>query len=135
MLHRHANRLIQIIRLFLIFLLVLFNWSANWFLHVGSGIWGSLSFVSAIEELLGRKSSGYGLENREYGRKGSSCWPRNTLYRPKLALTSSRSSDRSVGIVRSRTKATEFVCFVWFRQWNMKFALSVHYSSALGHVK
>jgi hypothetical protein len=27
------------------------------------------SLVSTIEELLGRKSSGYGLENREYGRK------------------------------------------------------------------
>jgi hypothetical protein len=28
---------------------------------------GPLSFVSKIEELLGRKSSGSGLENREYG--------------------------------------------------------------------
>jgi hypothetical protein len=28
----------------------------------------SLSFVSTIEELLQRKSSGSGLENREYGR-------------------------------------------------------------------
>jgi hypothetical protein len=31
---------------------------------------GSLSLVSAIEELLQRKSSGSGLENREYGRTG-----------------------------------------------------------------
>jgi hypothetical protein len=30
--------------------------------------WGPLSLVSAIEELLGRNSSGSGLENREYGR-------------------------------------------------------------------
>jgi hypothetical protein len=30
---------------------------------------GSLSFVSTTEELLGRKSSGSGLENREYGRR------------------------------------------------------------------
>jgi hypothetical protein len=29
-----------------------------------------LSLVSTIEKLLGRKSSGSGLENREYGRKG-----------------------------------------------------------------
>jgi hypothetical protein len=29
---------------------------------------GPLSLVSTIEELLGRESSGYGLENREYGR-------------------------------------------------------------------
>jgi hypothetical protein len=31
---------------------------------------GPLSLVSTIEELLGRKSSGSGLENREYGRRG-----------------------------------------------------------------
>jgi hypothetical protein len=30
---------------------------------------GSLSLVSTIEELLGRKSSGCGLENRKYGRR------------------------------------------------------------------
>jgi hypothetical protein len=28
-----------------------------------------MSLVSIIEELLGRKSSGPGLENREYGRR------------------------------------------------------------------
>jgi hypothetical protein len=33
---------------------------------------------------------------------------RKTLYLQKLALTSPTSSGRSVGIVRSRTKATEF---------------------------
>jgi hypothetical protein len=32
---------------------------------------GPLSLVSTIEELLGRKSSGSGLEIREYGRRGS----------------------------------------------------------------
>jgi hypothetical protein len=31
-----------------------------------------LSLVSAIEELLGRISSGSGLENREYGREDPS---------------------------------------------------------------
>jgi hypothetical protein len=30
-----------------------------------------LSLVSAIEELLDRKSSGSGLENRDYGRRES----------------------------------------------------------------
>jgi hypothetical protein len=35
-------------------------------------------------------------------------WPRDTLYPLKLALTSPTSGGRSVGIVRSRTKATEF---------------------------
>jgi hypothetical protein len=46
---------------------------------------------STIEELLGRKSSGSGLESRE-----------------SLALTSPTSGGGSVGIVRLRTQATEF---------------------------
>jgi len=33
------------------------------------------------------------------------------LYPQKLTLTSPTGGGRSVGIVRSRTKATEFVCF------------------------
>jgi hypothetical protein len=33
---------------------------------------GSLSLVSTIEELLGRKRSGLGLENREYGLRDPS---------------------------------------------------------------
>jgi hypothetical protein len=61
---------------------------------------GPLSFVSTIEELLERKSSGSGLENQEY------C-PRSTLYPQKVALTSPTRGCRSVGIVRSRTHATE----------------------------
>jgi hypothetical protein len=36
------------------------------------------------------------------------CWPCDTLYLQKLALTSPISGGRSVGIVRLRTKATEF---------------------------
>jgi hypothetical protein len=48
---------------------------------------GPLSLVSTTEELLGRKSSGSDLENREYGRRDPSRWPRGTLYPQKLALT------------------------------------------------
>jgi hypothetical protein len=33
---------------------------------------GSLSLMSKNEELLGRKSSGFGTENREYGRRDPS---------------------------------------------------------------
>jgi hypothetical protein len=58
---------------------------------------GPLSLVSTIEELLERKSSGSGLENRYYGHR---------------ILTSLTSGGRSIGIVGSRTQATEFV-FVW----------------------
>jgi hypothetical protein len=68
---------------------------------------GPLSVVSAIEELFERKSSGSGLENQEYGRRDPSRWPRGCLYPQELALTSPASGCRSVGIARSRTKATE----------------------------
>jgi hypothetical protein len=65
--------------------------------------------LSIIDELVGIKSSGSGLETREYGRRDPSRWPRDTLYPQKSALTSSTSSGRLIGIVRSRTKATEFL--------------------------
>jgi hypothetical protein len=69
---------------------------------------GPLSLVSTTEELLERKSSGSGLENLEYGLRDSSRSPRDTLYpKKKLALTSPTSGGRSVGIVRSRTQATQ----------------------------
>jgi hypothetical protein len=70
---------------------------------------GPLSHVSKIEELLGRNSSGCGLENWACGRGDPLGWPRNTLYQQKLALTSPTCGGRSVGIVRLRTKTTEFV--------------------------
>jgi hypothetical protein len=63
---------------------------------------GPLSLVSTTEELLERKSSGSCLENREYGRRDPSRWPRGTLYPQKLTITSPTSCGRSVGIVRSR---------------------------------
>jgi hypothetical protein len=56
-----------------------------------------------------QKSSGSCLENREYGRRDPSHWPRGTLYPQKLAITSPTSGGRSVGIVRSRTQTMEFV--------------------------
>jgi hypothetical protein len=67
-----------------------------------------LSPVSTTVELLERKSSGSGLVSREYGHTDLSHWPRDTLYPQKLALTSPTSGNRSVGIGRSRTQATEF---------------------------
>jgi hypothetical protein len=64
--------------------------------------------VSTTEELLDKKSSGSCLENREYGRKDPSRWPRGTLYPQKLATILPRSGGRSVDIVRSRTQTVEF---------------------------
>jgi hypothetical protein len=46
-------------------------------------------------------------------RAFASLWnknPRGTLYTQKLALTSPTSGGRSVGIVRLRTNAMEYVC-------------------------
>jgi hypothetical protein len=68
---------------------------------------GPLSLVSATEELLGRKSSHSGLENREYSRSDPLCWPRKTLYPQKVVLTSLTSFGLLVNIVRSQTQATE----------------------------
>jgi hypothetical protein len=72
--------------------------------------WGPLSLVSTIVELLGRNNSGSGLQSREYGRGDPLRWPSDTIYHLKLALTSPTRGSRSVGIVLSRSQATEFVC-------------------------
>jgi hypothetical protein len=48
---------------------------------------GPLSQVSAIVELLGRKSSGSDLETWKYGSRDPSRWPRGTIYPQKLAIT------------------------------------------------
>jgi hypothetical protein len=83
---------------------------------------GPLSLVRITEELFGRNSSGSGLENQEYGRGDPLRWPRNTLYPQKLPLTSPISGGHSVGIVRLRTKATEFLLFDYYMFctiWNM----------------
>jgi hypothetical protein len=69
----------------------------------------TLSLVSTTEELLVRKSNGIGLEIREYGRRDPLRWPCDTLYPQKVAATSPTSGGRSVAIVRSRTKTTDFL--------------------------
>jgi hypothetical protein len=69
---------------------------------------GPHSLVRIIEELLEWKVAAPGLENRDYGRGDPSYWPRDTVYQLKLALTSPTGCGRSVGIVRLRTKTTEF---------------------------
>jgi hypothetical protein len=70
---------------------------------------GPISHETIIEELLERKSISFGLESLEYGRWDSFRWPRETLYQQKLALTSPTNGRCLVGIVRSRTKATELL--------------------------
>jgi hypothetical protein len=67
--------------------------------------------VSTIEELLGIKGSGSGLETEITAvgiRRADYATP---LYPQKLALTSLKSSGRTVDIVRSWTKAAEISFF------------------------
>jgi hypothetical protein len=57
---------------------------------------GPLSLVSTTDELLGRKSSGSGLENREYGRRDPLRLPRGTLYLQKFTVISPTRGSRLV---------------------------------------
>jgi hypothetical protein len=82
-----------------------------------------LSLMSTIEELLERKCSESGLENRDYDRRGSAALTTRHLYQEKVALTSPTSGGRSVGIVRSRTQAAngkEFVESVSVQQFSVR---------------
>jgi hypothetical protein len=58
-----------------------------------------LSLVSTIEELLEKKSGGFGLEILEYGRGDLSRWLHGTLYPQKLELTLPTRGCHSIGIV------------------------------------
>jgi hypothetical protein len=68
---------------------------------------GPVSLMSTNEQLLGRNSSGSGLESREYGRRDRYADHVEPSISKMLALISPTSGGRSVGIVRSRTQATE----------------------------
>jgi hypothetical protein len=61
---------------------------------------GPLSLMSTIEELLGRNSSGSGLENQENGRGDPWRWPRDTPY-PQKAGTNFADKRRSLSRYRS----------------------------------
>jgi hypothetical protein len=70
---------------------------------------GPLSLVSTIEELLGRKAAApvQKTDNTAVGiRRADNATP---FYPRNLTLTSPTNGGRSVGIVRSRTKATELL--------------------------
>jgi hypothetical protein len=71
-----------------------------------------VSLVKSIEELLElKKVAAPSLENRDLTAVGIRCVDHVTpLYPQKLALTSPTGGGSSVGIVHSRTKATEFSC-------------------------
>jgi hypothetical protein len=77
------------------------------FLRSGSGT-GSAHLMSTVEKVLGRNSSGFGLESLKYSHRDLLRWPCDTLYPQKLTLSSPTSSGHSIGIVHQQTKATEF---------------------------
>jgi hypothetical protein len=83
------------------------------FLRSSSSRTGPLSLVRTIEELLERKRSGSGLENRKDGLRNPLHLPRDTLYPQMFALNPPTISGRSAGNARSRTKAKEFVLLVY----------------------
>jgi hypothetical protein len=73
---------------------------------------GPLSLVSTIEELLGRKRSGSGIESGDFGLRGSAELTTREPSIRKEVGTKFATKRRSVGIGRSRTQATEFLYFV-----------------------
>jgi hypothetical protein len=58
---------------------------------------GPISPVSTTEELLGRDSRGFGLENREYGRGDPLLCPRDT---PLSAKVGANFADRQLSLGR-----------------------------------
>jgi hypothetical protein len=67
-----------------------------------------LILVSTIEELHERKSCGSGLENRDYGRKGSAALTTRHPYVRKSWHYLRPSSGRSIGIVARRLKPRSY---------------------------
>jgi hypothetical protein len=89
--------------------------TTRFFWEVGSLERGPLSLLSTIKEVLKRKISVSGLENRDYSRRRSAALStRHPSICKKLVLPSPTRGGRSVSIVRSRTQATELVSFLFY---------------------
>jgi hypothetical protein len=72
------------------------SWLYQVFWEVVGLKWGPLSLVGTIVELLGRNSSGSGLENRKNGRGDPLRWTCDTLY-PQKVGTNFSDKRRSLG--------------------------------------
>jgi hypothetical protein len=73
---------------------------------------GPLSLVSTVEELLGRKSSGSGLETREYGRRDPLCWLCDSPL-PEKVETNFVGKRRWLGRYRSLADSGHGVLLLW----------------------
>jgi hypothetical protein len=79
---------------------------------------GPLSLVSAIEELLERKSSGPFLETEIMARGDQLRSLCDTFLSTKVATNFAKSGGHSVSIVPSWTQATELVLFLFYAEVN-----------------
>jgi hypothetical protein len=73
---------------------------------------GPLNLVGTTEELLDRKCSGSCLENRDYGRRDPSHWPRGTLY-PQNVGNHFADRRRSLGRYSSMADSNYGAFFEW----------------------